>query len=106
MAGYNDDEDKDQAKREREREHYKAIGNAAEPARSGAQTIGGGAGMVGGGASRISARHVIEQRIYQLQAEAHDLQTLLRALPLEMPTAAESALWTLVTRTGIGSGGR
>src|SRR5258708_1970904 len=77
----------------RKREHYKALGGDVP-------TIGGGANMAGSGPSRISARHVIEQRIYQLQAEAHDLQTLLRALPQEMPAAAESALWTIVTRGG------
>lgn len=56
----------------------------------------GGANTCGVG--RMSARAILEQRIARLRSEAERLEALLRALPMELPPAADEALWDLVCR--------
>lgn len=49
-----------------------------------------------GGPTRENARSLIERRIAKLEAEAHALRELSKALPLELSPAADQALWNLV----------
>lgn len=52
------------------------------------------------GCGRQSARSVIEGRVRRLRNEAEKLDTLLKALPLELPPEADEALWDLACRSG------
>lgn len=49
-----------------------------------------------GMAMRPSARAALREKIERLRVEAAGLEALDRALPLELPPAADEALWTLL----------
>jgi hypothetical protein len=48
------------------------------------------------GESRQSAKGVLRQRVASLRTEADRLEALGRALPEELPTKADEALWALL----------
>lgn len=66
--------------------HFKPLGMGSDVRRT---------GTIGGGPCRMTARGQIEQRIGRLRREADNLEALLKALPMELPPAADEALWTM-----------
>lgn len=49
-------------------------------------------------ASRQSAKDALRDRVAQLRREAERLDALLKALPEELPAAADAALWEIAIR--------
>lgn len=56
-------------------------------------------GAAMGECSRQSAKNVIRDRARQLRNEADRLEALARALPEELPSLADQALWDLAFAT-------
>lgn len=68
--------------------HFKPLGMGSDMAPSGQNSA----------ARRTSARTILEERVAQHRRWADGLESLLKALPLELPPRADEALWDLVYR--------
>jgi hypothetical protein len=62
-----------------------------------AQTLGLGA-LQGACAGRQTAKGALRDRVCRLRREADQLEALLKALPEELPGAADAALWEIAIR--------
>lgn len=59
--------------------------------------LGAAAQMDGCAAGRMSSKGALRQRVHFLRREADRLEALSRALPEELPVAADEALWDLLS---------